>query len=338
MRMEKKWVAALLRPTAAFVWALLLSSTARAEDPWVVYEGGDGPGKGKQIVLLAGDEEYRSEEGLPMLAKILAKRHGFKCTVLFAQDADGTINPNNSTNVPGMQLLDTADLVIVQFRFRELPDGDMKHFADYLQAGKPVIALRTSTHAFSYSRNKQSPYARFSWDNKEWPGGFGQQVLGDTWINHHGSHGKESTRGIINGGFAAHPVLRGVKDVWGPTDVYATAHLLPEDAVLLFGLTLKGMTAGDPPNYDKTIMPIVWTHEHKWEGGKTSRALTSTIGAATDLQSEDLRRLLVNACYWQTGLDVPPKADVAIIGEYKPSAFGFNSFKKDVKVSDHKMP
>ena len=64
----------------------LIASTARATDPWIVLEGGDGPGKGKHIVLVSGDDEYRSEEACPQLAKILSKQHGFKCTVLFAID------------------------------------------------------------------------------------------------------------------------------------------------------------------------------------------------------------------------------------------------------------
>ncbi|HUL51029.1 MAG TPA: hypothetical protein VLU94_00450, partial [Candidatus Nitrosotalea sp.] len=199
------------------VLCFLIPCRGRAGDR-VVYEGKGGPGKGKHIVLLAGDEEYRSEEGLPQLARILSQRHGFKCTVLFSQDPDGTINPNNQTNVPGMKVLENADLVFLQFRFRELPDTEMKYFVDYLERGKPLIAIRTSTHAFAYSRNKQSPYARFDWQSREWPGGFGQQVLGDTWISHHGEHKSESTRGLIDGRYGAHPLLNGVKDVWGSTD------------------------------------------------------------------------------------------------------------------------
>ena len=73
----------------------------------VVYEGKDGPGQGKHIVLVAGDEEYRSEEALPQLGKILATRHGFKCTVLFPIGDDGTINPNAS-NIPGLEALESA--------------------------------------------------------------------------------------------------------------------------------------------------------------------------------------------------------------------------------------
>lgn len=319
---------------AVSILAAMLGSAPAA----VVYPGGAGPGKGKHIVLLAGDEEYRSEEGLPMLGKILSQRHGFKCTVLFSLNpADGTIDPNNQTNVPGMQAIGSADLVILQFRFRELPDADMKHLVDYMQAGKPLIAIRTSTHAFQYRRNPNSRYARYSYDSKDWPGGFGQQALGDTWVSHHGVHGKESARGLIDGTHARHPVLRGVKDVWGPSDVYGIIHLKPADAVLLHGLTLRGMQPDSPPNYDKPLMPLVWIRNYNWEHGKEMRSLTSTIGAANDLQSEDLRRLFVNACYWLTGLEVPARAGVAYVGEFKPSFFGFGTFKKGVKPSEHEL-
>ena len=227
--------------------ALQVSSPSWAAD-WVVYEGKAGPGQGKHIVFLSGDEEYRSEQGLPMLAQILAFRHGFKCTVLFAiNPADGTIDPVTLTNIPGMAALDSADLCLMALRFRELPDEQMKHFVDYLNRGQPIIALRTSTHAFAYDHNKQSPYAKYDWRNKDWPGGFGQQVLGETWVDHHGAHGKESTRGVINEQFKDHPVLRGVADLWVPTDVYAVTPLPPDAQVLVWGQVLAGMDPGDPP-------------------------------------------------------------------------------------------
>src|SRR5512142_1612246 len=122
---------------------LTLATTCLAGD-WVTYFPSPGTASGKHIVLLSGDEEYRSEEALPMLAKILAVRHGFKCTVLFAiNPADGAITPTVLTNIPGMQALDSADLCFLSLRFRELPDDQMKHFVDYLNAGKPIIGLRT---------------------------------------------------------------------------------------------------------------------------------------------------------------------------------------------------
>src|SRR5204863_1517375 len=127
---------------AAVVLAGLWASPARAEDQWVVYPGGDGPGKGKHIVFISGDEEYRSEEGLPQMAKILAKRHGFKCTVLFSVNPEGEIDPQTLNNIPGLEALDSADLLVILTRFRNLPDEQMKHVDDFLKAGKPVIGLR----------------------------------------------------------------------------------------------------------------------------------------------------------------------------------------------------
>src|SRR5690606_26905168 len=92
----------------------------------------------KHIVLIAGDEEYRTEESMPMLGKILSQRHGFNCTVLFAWGPDDAeyIDPNNSQGLRGLDALDTADLMIIGTRFRK-PDAEgAKHIADYLNAGK----------------------------------------------------------------------------------------------------------------------------------------------------------------------------------------------------------
>jgi len=319
--------------------ALAASSSSYAADR-LVYEGKTGPGKGKHIVLLAGDEEYRSEEVMPMLGRILALRHGFKCTVLFSINAsDGTIDPLTKDNIPGLDALDTADLCVMLLRFRELPDTQMKHFVDYLNAGKPIIGLRTSTHAFSYEKNKQSPYAKYDWQSKDWPGGFGQQVLGDTWINHHGSHGQESTRGVINREFASHPILRGVDDIWGPTDVYAIVHLPKDVKVLVYGQVLAGMKPTDPPvegPKNSPMMPLAWLREYRNEAGRVNQIVTTTMGAAPDLQSEGLRRLLVNACYWALGLadKIPAKSDVTYVGEYKPTWFGFGKFTRGLKPAD----
>lgn len=311
-----------------------------AQDAWITFEPGPGPGAGKQVVLLAGDEEYRSEEALPMLARILARRHGFRCSVFFTVDpSTGTIDPNNQTNIFGLDRLKTADMLILFWRFREPPDDQMRHLVDYLNSGKPILGIRTSTHAISYERNKQSPFARYDWRSKQWPGGFGQQVLGDTWISHHGDHGKESTRGILNPQQKDHPVLRGVEDIWGPTDVYGITHLPAEATILVRGQVLSGMKPTDPPvegAKNDPMMPLIWVRDYKGETGKTSKAIASTIGAATDLESEGLRRLFVNTVYWAVGLEVPAKAEVTPVGDYRPTPFGFKGFKQGVKPADHK--
>lgn len=327
--------------TIVFLALNLSVGHLRAEDPWLVFDGGDGPGQGKRIVLVSGDEEYRSEEALPQLAKILATHHGFQCTVLFSiNPADGTIDPNNQTNIPGLESLDTADMLIVALRFRELPDDQMKHFVDFVNSGKPILGLRTATHSFNYSRNKQSPYAEYSFGSGQWPGGFGQQVLGETWISHHGNHAHESTRGVINDQFQDHPILRGVQDIWGPTDVYGIRHLTKDADVLVYGQVLQGMQPTDEPvagNKNDPMMPLVWTKSFTGESGKPARVICTTMGASVDLQNEGLRRLLVNACYWGLGLEekIPAQNNVDIVGSYNPTFFGFNKFQPGRKPADY---
>jgi type 1 glutamine amidotransferase len=319
------------------------SAATCAANPWVVYDGYDGPGKGKHIVLISGDEEYRSEEAMPQLGKILAKRHGFKCTVLFAVDpATGMINPKILNNIPGLEALKTADLVIIFTRYRDLPDEQMKHIVEYVEAGKPIIGIRTATHAFNIPAGKT--YARYGCQSKDWDGGFGRQVLGETWINHHGNHGKESTRGVIAKEAENDPIVRGCEDIWGRTDVYTVRLPLPGDSKpLVMGAVLSGMNPTDKPvagPKNNPMMPIAWTKTYKGAQGQTGRVFTTTMGASQDWLSEGLRRLLVNAAYWCVGLEnkIPDRADVDFVGRYKPSPFSFfGQFKANVRPADHAM-
>jgi hypothetical protein len=322
-----------------------MGASAVAADPWLVFEGGAGPGHGKHIVFVSGDEEYRSEEGLPQLAKILAQRHGFKCTVLFSIDPhDGTINSNQHDNTPGIEALRTADLMVILTRFRELPDQQMRYVVDYVESGRPVVGLRTATHAFAPKPG--TTYARFGWQSKEWDGGFGRQVLGETWIAHHGHHGHQSTRGIIAPGMQEHPILRGIKDgdIWGPTDVYAVRLPLPATCQpLVLGQVLSGMHPNDPPvvgKQNEPMMPVAWTNSFAAPSGKKARVFATTMGASQDLLSEGLRRMVVNACYWALGMEdqIPPKSDVELVGRYAPTRFGFNGYTKGVKPADLALP
>jgi type 1 glutamine amidotransferase len=316
-----------------------MNLSARAADPWIVYDGFDGPGKGKHIVLVSGDEEYRSEEALPQLGKILAKEHGFKCTVLFAIDKDGTINPNVS-NIPGLEALKTADAMIIFTRFRDLPDEQMKHIVDFIDAGKPIIGLRTATHAFSIKSGKT--YAKYSYNSNE-PGyekGFGKQILGETWVAHHGNHGKEGTRALIVKGQESNPILRGIKsgDIFGPEDVY-TVHLPTMCTPILLGEVVAGLKPTDqavegPKN--NPMMPVAWTKTYSGKDGKPGKVFATTMGCSQDLESEGFRRLLVNATYWVVDLEdkIPEKAKVDLVGEYKPSPFRGGGYVKGVKPAD----
>jgi HEAT repeat protein len=311
--------------------------------PWLSIAGQAGPGKGKRVVLVSGDEEYRSEEALTQLAKILATHHGFDCTVLYAIDpATGTIAPDQRTNIPGLEALRTADLMVIATRFRNLPDAQMKEIDDYLRSGRPVIGLRTATHAFAIPSG--AAYHRYSWDHAGEPmrQGFGREVLGETWISHHGGHGTQSTRGILAPGAKDHPILRGIADgdIWGPTDVYGVRLPLPGDSrALVLGQVLAGMKPADAPvsgGKNDPPMPVAWTKTSSVGGGPRGRVFTTTMGAATDLESAGLRRLLVNACYWAVGLEerIPERSVVDVVGRYEPRPFGAGTWKPGVKPAD----
>ncbi len=315
-------------------------ATAGADDKWVVYEGGDGPGKGKHIVFVTGDEEYRSEESMPQLAKILATHQGFKCTVLFAINKEsGEIDPVTVDNIPGLEALDSADLMVMFLRFRELPDEQMKHIIDYTNSGRPIVALRTSTHPFMYKKNLDSPYAKYSCFNQDFKGGYGRQVLGETWINHYGHHQVESTRGRIAEGMEDSPLVNGCEDIWGPSDVYGLTTLFGDCKPVIIGHVLVGMKPDDEPNTKKDPVPIAWTKTYTGSAGKASRIFTTTMGHGGDLKSEGFRRLLVNACFWGLEMEdqIPERAKADIVGQYDPVPIGFGANKKGLKPADHKL-
>ena len=235
---------AFLKPLLT-IFLLLGLLGVRTEAQSVVYTGNHGPGKGKNVVLIAGDDgEYHSEEAFPQLAKILAVRHGFKCTVLFPLDHDGTIDPHQNHDLEGLEALRNADLLILFMRWRDLPDNQMKMLTDYVQSGRPIIAIRTGTHPFQLRTSKT--FERWSWDSKVpgWEGGFGRKVLGETWVAHHGQHGKQSTRAWFAPGADGSPILRGIDDggIWVPTEVYEVRlPMLPSCKPLLLGQVLSGL-------------------------------------------------------------------------------------------------
>jgi hypothetical protein len=326
--------------TLALGALFLASRPAEADAQWTVYDGSDGPGKGKHIVFVTGDEEYRSEDSMPQLAKILAMRHGFTCTVLFAINKDtGEIDPETLDNIPGLEMLDTADLMVLFTRFRELPDAQMKHIIDYTDSGKPILALRTATHAFRYVKRPDSLYAKYSFDNKLFEGGYGRQVLGETWVAHYGDHQRESTRGVAVPGMENHPIVRGCGDIWGPSDVYALTTLTGDSKPVVLGQVLCGMQPADKPNPAKPPLPVAWTKTYTGAQGKAARVFTTTMGHSFDFQSEGFRRLLVNACYWCLRMEdrIPDKNDAAVVGVYAPHGIGDGKHARGMKPADHRL-
>ncbi|MBE2285697.1 MAG: ThuA domain-containing protein [Prosthecobacter sp.] len=298
----------------------------------LVFEGTNGPGKGKHIVFMADDHEYRSEESLPGLARLLAKHQGFKCTVLFGIDKEsGEIVAGDASNMPGIEALDTADLAVVFLRFQNFPPEQMKHFDDYLKRGGPVVGLRTATHGFKIP--KDAPYAKYSFDYKgsDYELGFGHQVLGQTWVGHYGTNHKQSTSIAIVDALKQHPILRGVKDIWVQAGGYVGKPTSGE--ILTMAQPLNGMTPDSPADTTKPPMPSEWTRSYKSASGKEGRVFTSLYGTSEDITNDGYRRLLVNGIFWALGLEEQIKADlnIAFVGPFKPNTFAGGAYARGIK-------
>ncbi|MDX1363309.1 ThuA domain-containing protein [Arenibacter latericius] len=343
-------------------------STVEEAVEWLTFNGNDN--NAKHIVFISGDEEYRSEEALTQMAKILSTHHGFKSTVLYAQNPEkpGIINANYGQNIPGLEALESADMMVIFTRFRALPDDQMQHIDNYLKTGKPVMGIRTSTHAFNFKPESNSNFKHYgnyyNGEKTEWKDGFGRFILGENWINHHGHHKHQSTRGIIADGAEGHPITNGLEngDVWGPTDVYGVRLPLPGDSEpIILGQVVNragefdekdiffGMKPTDNEvaktndkgtDLNNPMMPVAWTKSYKLPDGKKGKVFTSTIGAANDLLIEGTRRLLVNGVFWAMDIPVPEKADVTLVGDYNPTTYEFRKDEywdqKQLKVTDLK--
>lgn len=318
-----------------FLTAALWLNVSSAAEP-LVYQGNsdsESGTAGKHIVFLAGDHEYRSEETLPALARLLAKHHGFKCTVLFNTDPKtGEIVPGNS-NMPGIEALDTADLAVVFLRFQDFPAEQMKHFTSYLDRGGPIIGLRTATHAFKIP--EKGGFHKYSYDYKgnDYLAGFGHQVLGQTWVGHYGKNHRQSTRIDIVESRTNHPILRGVKDIWVQAGGYVGK---PTDGeILTMAQPLNGMKPDSPADTTKKPMPSEWTRTYKTASGQEGRVFTSLYGASEDLLNEGYRRMLVNASFWALGLEdaIKPDLNVSLVGPYKPNTFRNRGHAKGIKPS-----
>jgi type 1 glutamine amidotransferase len=319
----------------AFSCALL--APVPAADPWLALSPGNG-GNGKHIVIIAAEESYRSEESMPMMAKILS-RLGFKCTVLFAIDpADGTINPQIKDNIPGLEALETADLLIAFMRWRELPDEQMKRIIDYTESGRPIIGIRNATHPFRYVKRPDSPYARYDSKSADPQGGWGRLVLGETWVSHYGKNLVESTRCDVVPAALEHPIFKGVRpSFWVADDVYGVSDSLAGDSTpVLMGQPLMDWTENGKPNADKKPLPIAWTKSYTGASGKKARIFTTTMGHGDAFKIEDFRRMLANACFWCMGMEnqIDPKADMSIPGQYAPGPVGAKGLKPGVRPAD----
>lgn len=329
----KTWLALVLLSVVSFPHSAL---AATPDDAPLVYEGDEGIGKGKHIVFIANDHEYRSEQACPLLAKILAKHHGFRCTVLFGINEDGEIKAGDSP-VPGMEALKDADLLFFFTRFMRLPDEQVDLLVDYFERGGPVVGARTSTHCFNGQKGKWQKL-NFNYGGDDYLGGLGEQVFGNTWNSkrgqsHYGGNHRSSSRITAVDSAIDHPIMTGV----GTMHCYSGAYKSqpPTGATPLAEVqVLNTFEPSDDVNQDKPKVSAGWTRDHYVAPSgdkKDARVAYFSYGASEDLLDEDTRRCFANACLWALGMEdqINAELDMSIVGSFVPTPFTTGALYRD---------
>jgi len=240
-------------------------------------------------VIIAGTHHYSPQKTMPPFAAEL-ERLGFKTTV---------INPDwdpekDKRGLPGLEALKTADLGIFFVRFLKLDDEQLSHITDFVEAGKPLVCFRTSTHAFNYPKDHPKHSLNMS---------FGRDAFG-TPYQIHLTGGTEITP---SANALKHPILTGIDSGgWkSPGTLYLTK-LEPGTEALLTGTgkSKPGMKTNPFGTHDlKAEMTdtVAWTWKNKWGG----RVFSTSLGHPDDFAVPQSMRVMVNGTFWAAGLPVP---------------------------------
>jgi type 1 glutamine amidotransferase len=289
--------------------------------------------KPPKIVFVIGDEEYRSEESMPMLAKILKRELGAEVTLCFSVDSSGYIDPNRLDHIQGLEALKDADLMVLFTRFRALPDEELNYILEYAESGRPMVGFRTATHTFLYPDDSTKTYL-----NNQWPA----NVFGQQWITHHGhfedGHGKLTKVALIPD--LSSPILNGIQ----PFEAYSWLYhvdggewkLSGDSKPILKGKSLRSahQEAGRLEQYPLTN-PVAWTKTYTGTSGVPARVFFTTLGHPYDFKLEEMRKLALNGIYWALGNEdaIPENGVNATLKEpYEPSNSGFgHKFKSGIK-------
>lgn len=310
------------------VFAGLLSCQSKKEEPQA-----EAPATPPKVVFVIGDEEYRSEESMPMLAGILRRELEAEISLCYPLDSAGYIDPNRLDNIEGLAALDSADLMVLFTRFRALPPKQLKHILDYAESGKPMVGFRTATHAFLYPDS--SSYTHL---NAEWPA----EVFGQQWITHHGhfEDGKIPLTAVRPDTTMSHPILKGVSPFQAYSWLYHVDggdwQLQGDSEPLVYGHALRsGHEAAGRLDQFPLDNPVAWTKTYTGKSGKASRVFFTTLGHPYDWRNPNMRRLALNGIYWALDLTVTDSLDVAYTAPYLPNNSGFGQkFKQGLKPED----
>lgn len=222
-----------------------------------------------RLAVLMGDDEYKTEETLPKFAREeLGKDYAVH--LIFASDSD-------RNDFPGMESLAQADAAIISVRRRVLPAEQMAVVRKFVESGKPVIGIRTASHAFSLRSPATLPTGYADWPELD------ADIWGGNYTGHHGAGPRVAIRAAE--GAESHPLLQGVavEELFGAGSLYQTAPLASSATALLIG---------EIP--EKPAEPVAFVNTTKYKG----RAFYTSLGHVGDFEQPAFRRLLKNAIAW----------------------------------------
>ena len=223
------------------------------------------------LVMLIAEDEYLTEQTLPEFAVSHLGRE-FRVTTVFGSDQE-------RHSLPGIAAVTDADVLLVSIRRRVLPDADMKLIREFVKSGKPVIGIRTASHAFSLGADRNPPEGFADWPK------FDADVFGGNYHGHHGNKLKSMVTAMGD-----HAILKGVskkKAVRQGGSLYMTSPLKERTTVLTTGL-VDGQSRE----------PVTWTF-FRADGG---RSFYSSMGHVDDFENAEFTRLLYNGICWAAGV------------------------------------
>lgn len=262
-------------------------------------------------VIVVGTHHYSPHQTMPRFASEL-DRLGFRTTVINPE-----WNPEkDERGLPGLEALADADVAVFYLRFLKLDESQLEHIMRFVESGKPVVGLRTSTHAFNYPDGH--PHQALNID-------FGRDVLGTPYQIHLG--GKTQVK--LAHDAASHPILSGVNSqAWESPGTLYLVDAEPGVQPLLVG-TGRSRRVGEVANQFGTHVleetmsaPVAWTWTNKWNG----RVFATSLGHAGDFANENSLRVLVNGVFWAA--DQPVPSATTSLKAFAPAASKSNTKKK----------
>ncbi len=228
------------------------------------------------VALLISEDEYRTDATLPAFASASLNPDYFVTYVLSPEGGAG--------DLPGVGILDRADVAVVSVRRRALPGDQLGAIRRFVASGRPIVGLRTANHAFAARAGAVVAPGREAWP------GFDAEVWGGHYQGHHGA-GPAATLAEAPG-VSAHPILAGVDlaGLVGHGSLYKVGPLAGTTTPLLVG-SIPGRPAE----------PVAWVNAP----ASGNRAFYTSLGHPDDFASPAFNRLLRNAIDWAAGRLAP---------------------------------